>query len=977
MKQILFVAFIFLLCSTITIAEVNADIFSDDSSVDINEVDSFTNIVIFIKFNDEIDYTAPYDYEHYEEMFNGEDMVSLRDYYLEVSYNKLTIDSYLVNENSEIIYYVDSHDRSYYEPFDSIENPDGYKDGSRDDREHELLKDAIDFVDDNNLIDDSIVLDSNDDGIIDSITFMVSGEDSGWRSTLWPHQWSLHSYYLSYSEMFTADAPVINGVNAYEYTIELMGNQRDYLSIINVGVLAHETFHLISAPDLYHYYNSQNIDPVGDWGIMGESADIPSHMLGYMKAQYGNWIDDVTEITESGSYTLEPLQNSENNLYKIDLGYSNEYIYLEYRDNLGLYENGLDDTGLLVYRVDLDYYDLGNVDGYYDDQDQGIDEVFIFRPGITNIEPPITFPELDEEFNDEDGLIGSAALSQYNLFDEMGMGTDIPMFYSNGELIDITINNVVQNESSISFDIELPIRIEIDIDEEIPAGTTLLLVDDLLYEYNVSFVSLPKTGEVYYTLDGSLPTTNDTQYDGGLITIDASQNVVTVAVYDGEEFIESTSKEFNFVSTIETEHNPYQNLKDVTWYLDFKIETLEYILTFDDSSELEEDYDYLYITDNGNTVLYTGIEMRNEEISSLNGNILINFVSNDYISFYYGIEIDVVANDDMVVHLKGNDYIEVYTDSIYVEEGTYITGFDIELYSVSVDGTIDMSIPGLQVLTYNLVDQDNVIVDSIIREVLIIDVVAPIISLVGDEEINTNFSETYTELGVTYIDNLGEDLTYSVSGTVNTDILGEYILVYTVTDSSGNISNEVTRTVNVVDNAGPVLELLPHLDTIFIGDEYLIPEISVYDNHTIELTVEVNVYVKTSVGEYIIGNIDTSVEGEYIIEYTSTDLSGNTSSIKRYVNVIPREILKEFVCEAGKSTFNIDDEITPPKCYVDGILAEVQVPAVTSVYFMGTHEITYTVTIDNIVYEKISYVFIYDQGEKLVSYYDRKRGYSL
>ncbi len=965
MKKIIFVALFFIFCSTTIITGSNAEIFTEDSFVNINEVDSFTNIVIFIKFNDEIDYNAPFDYDHYEEMFNGEDMVSLRDYYLEASYNKLTIDSYLVNENSEILFYVDSHDRSYYEPYDEIDNPDGYTENDRDTREHGLLKEAIDFIDENNLIDASINLDTNDDGDIDSITFMVSGEDNGWNSLMWAHMWGLHTYYLSSIEAYRTDAPVINGVNAYDYTFELMGNSRGYFRAVDVGVLAHETFHLISAPDLYHYYHSQNIDPVGDWGIMGGSTYIPSHMLGYMKEQYGNWIDNVTEITESGSYILEPLQESENNLYKIDLGYSNEFIYLEYRDSEGLYETMLDDTGLLVYRVDLDYYDRGNAAGYYNHQRQGIDEVFMFRPGIANIEPPITFIEFDDELIDEDGLIGSAALSQYNLFDEMGMGTDIPMFYSNGELIDITISNVVQHQSYITFDVDLPIKIKLDIDVDLPTGTTLLLVDSLLCEYNVGFENLPTKGEVYYTLDGSFPTTSDTQYEGGLISFDASENIVTVAVYDGETFIRSKSKEFNFVSTIETNHNPYQDLNNVTWYLDFKIETLEYILTFDNASELEEDYDYVYIIDNGNSVSYTGNDMRNEEISAVNGNILINFVSDDYVSGYFGIKIDVVSNNDIGIHLNGDDYLELNTDSIYVEEGALITGVDFELYSVSIEGTIDVLSLGLQVITYNLLNQDNEIVESITREVLITDIIAPYITIVGDEEIDVNISDIYTELGVNYTDNLDEDLVFTVTGNVNTNLIGEYILIYTITDSSGNVSNEVTRTINVADIESPVLELQPYLDTIFIGDEYIIPEIIANDNYTTELTVEV------------IGNVDTSTEGEYVIEYTATDLSGNTSSIKRYVNVIPREVLKEFVCEAGISTFNVHDELIPPKCYVDGILADIQLPARTTVYFVGTHEITYTVTIDNIVYEKISYIFIYDKEEKLVSYYDHKRGYAL
>ena len=192
MRKLLIITFLLLGINLVSITESYADIFSDVSFVNLNEVDSFSNVVIFIKFSDEESYQAPFEYEYYDSMFNGVDVVSLRDYYLEVSYNKLTIDSYLVNDNSEIVYYMDSHNRSYYEPYDETTNPNGYSDNNKAEREHALLKSAIDYVDLNNLIDDSIVLDSNSDGDIDSITFMISGEDNGWNTLFWPHKWNLY-----------------------------------------------------------------------------------------------------------------------------------------------------------------------------------------------------------------------------------------------------------------------------------------------------------------------------------------------------------------------------------------------------------------------------------------------------------------------------------------------------------------------------------------------------------------------------------------------------------------------------------------------------------------------------------------------------------------------------------------------------------------------------------------------------------------
>lgn len=441
-----------------TLNIINKEI-EDVQNGPINESAGFANIVIFIKFADEPSYSAPHDYDYYESLFNDEVNASLKSYYEEVSYNQLTIDSYIVNDGATIIFYQDINDRGYYEIYDASTNLLGYEeDDSQEakEREHGLLKRAIDYVEANNLVSDSIDLDVNSDGDIDSITFAISGEDDGWNTILWPHKWNLSTYYNYSNDTYYALAPTINGLNAYVYTLELLGNSVDYGKKIDVGVIAHETFHLISAPDLYHYYRYDFIDPVGDWGLMDSTSHIPSHMLGYMKEMYGNWMNTVDVINDSGTYTLAPLADSSNNLYKIDLGYSNEFVYIEYRDAVGIFESNLPSSGLLVYRVDMDYFDKGNEHGYYDTQGNPIDELFVFRPGISNTPLPIFFEEIDDEEIDEDGEIDDAALSNNNLYNEMGNDTDITMFYSDGSLMDIKIFNVVEHDGVITFDVYLP-----------------------------------------------------------------------------------------------------------------------------------------------------------------------------------------------------------------------------------------------------------------------------------------------------------------------------------------------------------------------------------------------------------------------------------------------------------------------------------------------------------------------------------------
>lgn len=450
MKKGLVLIFLLVVTMFATDVTLEASSVNTQSYSAINEFDGFTNVVIFIKFQDETAYQAPHDYDYYLNMFNGVDQISLRDYYKEVSYNQLTIDS--VFTHTEVVYFVDEHTRDYYRDYDVDTNPIGYSnDDESEIREHTLLKNAVDWVEENNLIPDTVDLDVNNDGDIDSITFMVSGEDNGWNNLLWPHKWEIYSFYDYDLGEYKADAPMINGLYAWSYTFELLGNSIDYDYKVDVAVLAHETFHLISAPDLYHYYDYDWIDPIGEWGLMGSIGTVPSHMLGYMKYQYGNWASSPTNITENGYYELYPLQESGQNMYKIPLGYGEEYIYIEYRDNEGFYESTLPSSGLIVYRIDESFYDNGNVDGYYYNS-VASEEVWVYRPEMTDITYPIEFSE-EEPVIDVDGEPSYSGLSNLNEYDEIGLDTDILLFDSAGNEIEILITNIIEHDGYISFSV--------------------------------------------------------------------------------------------------------------------------------------------------------------------------------------------------------------------------------------------------------------------------------------------------------------------------------------------------------------------------------------------------------------------------------------------------------------------------------------------------------------------------------------------
>ncbi len=98
--------------------------------------------------------------------------------------------------------------------------------------------------------------------------------------------------------------------------------------------------------------------------------------------------------------------------------------------------------------MDKDYE--GNELGYANTSDgEGINEVFVFRPNIGDITEPITFPN-DENYEFY-GNLDQAAISDLNLFKEVGTTTSFILFHSDGTLMDITITNVIESNGAISF----------------------------------------------------------------------------------------------------------------------------------------------------------------------------------------------------------------------------------------------------------------------------------------------------------------------------------------------------------------------------------------------------------------------------------------------------------------------------------------------------------------------------------------------
>lgn len=103
-----------------------------------------------------------------------------------------------------------------------------------------------------------------------------------------------------------------------------------------------------------------------------------------------------------------------------------------------------------------------------------------------------------------------------------------------------------------------------------------------------------------------------------------------------------------------------------------------------------------------------------------------------------------------------------------------------------------------------------------------LDLSRPVVTLIGSGNLTITQGEVYSELGASWTDNIdGTGAVVSASsGSVNTSLTGSYILQYTKTDTAGNISTPVSRTVTVIsgiDTTAPIVSITSHVNNAVVS----------------------------------------------------------------------------------------------------------------------------------------------------------------
>lgn len=151
------------------------------------------------------------------------------------------------------------------------------------------------------------------------------------------------------------------------------------------------------------------------------------------------------------------------------------------------------------------------------------------------------------------------------------------------------------------------------------------------------------------------------------------------------------------------------------------------------------------------------------------------------------------------IQIHGEKNMEIPYGSIYEELGADAFFFGKKMHT-NIHGVIDTKKLGKQEVTYSISNFFG-IMKKAKRKVVVRDLEAPVLTLLGNEKVTLLLGEVYQEAGYTLIDNVDKDITdkVKISGHVDTEKVGVYELVYQGKDSSQNVVTK-KRIVEVVQN---------------------------------------------------------------------------------------------------------------------------------------------------------------------------------
>lgn len=219
---------------------------------------------------------------------------------------------------------------------------------------------------------------------------------------------------------------------------------------------------------------------------------------------------------------------------------------------------------------------------------------------------------------------------------------------------------------------------------------------------------------------------------------------------------------------------------------------------------------------------------------------------------------------------------------------------------------------------------------------------SPELSLIGSHSVTIQYNEAYNDLGATASDSVDGNLTSSivVTNNVNTSILGEYTVFYSVTNSRG-YEKTAQRKVKVENTTVPVISLIGASDV----------SISYQATYNDLGATALSSYYGDITNQIITDNpVNSSVVTSYVVRYNVIDASGNQATqVTRNVNITYTEIpvitlAGDSVVEVTQGDSYIDAGVTANSTYYGNITNDVVTNNLVNTSNLGSYQVLYNVT---------------------------------
>jgi M6 family metalloprotease-like protein len=477
-------------------------------------------LVILIDFPDRVGETNP---SHYQTLLFSEEPGSLKHYFEEVSYGKLTIEGVIAGSR----WYRSTHNSTWWGADGSgLDNANGDI--------YELAREAVILSNVNDTDVDYKAYDTNDNNVLEPEELCIcvvhagpAQEESG-RATsdIWSHYHWIHGEGYQASDGSPLGDTIVDGVRVSQHhPADYVGGYTMQAETSPLGTFAHEFGHHLGLPDLYDFTGSEEF--MGRWDLMGTGnwnglGTSPAHLSSWSKAQLG-WIDAANVVPVAANQvvnvTIDQLELSSTGTLVVNLTMATTYYLIEVRTKT-LYDAWLPDEGVLVLLCD-------------DSRETGTGPV-----RVQDAHPGTASPQ--KELDDATFDIGSGENGTYTSRDT-GITVTLLQAYTAAYLVRVNYNASILEIRTAP----VGLRIEVDGVEHLSPQTFIWAVGS---SHTVSVLAL-QSG-----VEGTRYVFKRWSDEGGqrhVIVVDSS-DVILTAEYDVQFFLNVSS--------------PYGEVTGTEWY---------------------------------------------------------------------------------------------------------------------------------------------------------------------------------------------------------------------------------------------------------------------------------------------------------------------------------------------------------------------------------------------------------------------------